>query len=268
MNFSVLLILILAFASAKPEMKGFIVGGQEVSISRWPFVTFIETTSSHMMVSVCGGSLLSSQTVLTAAHCLDDVTDNKRKMNEYSFTIYMGHSSYKRASVARRVKDYETPREYDPDNEDVIADIGVMFLHTPVKFLPNVKKVILFNRRFSPTRDRRLVVAGWGKTGPSMNSPTSLKLKAAKLEAISAKDCIRHIPLINVKSVVCTAPSKEYAFSGDSGGPLVKRSSHYQLGIVSFRHEDSGVTVFTSVPDYIDWIKETQLALYQTHCKK
>ncbi|XP_063547087.1 chymotrypsin-1-like [Cydia strobilella] len=261
-----LLTLILEFTSVKPEMKGFIVGGKEVAISRWPFITFIAATSSHMIVAACGGSLLSSQTVLTAAHCLDDVTDNKRKMDDHSFTIFMGHASYNRASMVRRVKDYETPREYDPNNEDVIADIGVMFLRSPVKFVPNVKKVILFNRRFSIRRDKSLMVAGWGKTGTGTS--TSLKLKAAKLEAVSAKDCNCLIPSINVKLVVCTAPSEEYAYSGDSGGPLVKRASYQQIGIVSFRHEDSGVTVFTSVPEYYDWINETQLALYRTHCKK
>ncbi|XP_061719334.1 mast cell protease 4-like [Cydia pomonella] len=268
MNFKILLILLPTFSSAKSKMDAFIVGGREVSIDLWPFIAFIESTNSRMMVAVCGGSLLSSQTVLTAAHCLDDITDNKREMDDYHFTIYMGHSAYHKASIARRVKDYETPPQYDPDNEDVVADIGVMFLHFPVKFLPNVKKVILFDRRFRLRRDRLMVVAGWGKTAPGEKSSTSLILKAVRMVAISAKACKRQIPFIDVNLVVCTAPSAEYAYSGDSGGPLVKRASHYQIGIVSFRHEDSGVTVFTSVPEYYDWINETQFTLYKTHCKK
>jgi secreted trypsin-like serine protease len=72
------ILLTLAFSSSvKSQMEGFIVGGEEVSIRVWPFIAFIEATLPNDQTSACGGSLLSSQTVLTAAHCLDDMTEKK-----------------------------------------------------------------------------------------------------------------------------------------------------------------------------------------------
>ncbi|XP_048005700.1 CLIP domain-containing serine protease B15-like [Leguminivora glycinivorella] len=263
-----LLLLLLSISSSKSKMEAFIVGGKEVDIGAWPFIAFIE--SSHIkfhMVAACGGSLLSSQTVLTAAHCLDDVTDSKTDMSSFRFRIYMGHSSYHRSNMIRLMRQYETPSEYDPHDEDVKGDIGIIFLASPVKFSPSVKKVILFDQRFSYNRDRILLVAGWGKTGPNMISPTSPHLKNIRIHSISPEECKKEIPFIDVSLVVCTAAANEYAYSGDSGGPMVKRGSRYQLGVVSFRHEDTGITVFTSVPEYYDWIQTTQLYLFTKNCK-
>lgn len=62
--------------SADAQLR--IVGGSNASIEDWPFMVFIVFSKDNKVGPACGASLLSSQTVLTAAHCLDDITDGKK----------------------------------------------------------------------------------------------------------------------------------------------------------------------------------------------
>ena len=46
-----------------------IVGGIEARPHSWPFIASIQTNSNHY--AFCGGTIIDSKTVLTAAHCCD-----------------------------------------------------------------------------------------------------------------------------------------------------------------------------------------------------
>ncbi|XP_063373927.1 chymotrypsin-1-like [Cydia amplana] len=256
-----MLMFLLSFAVASAaKMEPFIVGGTKAPISDWPFITYIEISEFSFFASACGGSLISSQTVLTAAHCLDDFTESKTSEG-ITFKIYMGHSNHARAKMIREVIDYETPKQYSPDDADVTADIGIMFLKRPVNFVANVQKAIL-QRSFSLNNDRNLVVAGWGNTEPSDDSSSSLWLKAVEVKAKAYRRCR------DLNRVICAKNTEEYPYSGDSGGPVVNAITRHQVGIVSVRDVITGITIMTNVPEYWEWIRGTQLKLFQKFCGK
>ncbi|XP_063547089.1 proclotting enzyme-like [Cydia strobilella] len=256
-----MLMFLLSFAVASAaKIEPFIVGGTEAPISDWPFITYIEISEFSFFAAACGGSLISSQTVLTAAHCLDDMTWSKI-LDGITFKIYMGHSRHVRATMIREVIDYETHKQYEPENLYVRADIGIMFLKSPVIFRANVQKAIL-QRRFSLYEDRNLVVAGWGHTEPGENSTSSWWLKAVEIKPKAYRKCM------DLYRVICARNNKEYPYSGDSGGPVVNAVTRYQVGIVSLRDMETGITVMTSVPEYWKWIRGTQLKLFQKFCGK
>ncbi|XP_063634386.1 chymotrypsin BII-like [Cydia splendana] len=255
-------IFLLSFAvtASADKMSPFIVGGNEVSIKDWSFIAFVQITDGSN-VAACGGSLLSSQTVLTAAHCLDDFTE-KKKVKGITFTIYMGHSSFAKATMTRSVLDYESHKYYSPDSEIVQFDIGIMFLSRPVKFGSKVIKTIL-QPKFSATVDKKLAVAGWGYTDiDELTGAVSDRLKAVVMRPISSKICKLQT------GIICTQTQNEFPYNGDSGGPLVNAKTHLQVGIVSFREMHTGISAFTSVPHYWDWINKAQLKLYKRFCIK
>ncbi|XP_061719347.1 chymotrypsin-1-like [Cydia pomonella] len=252
-------IFLLSFAVASADkMEPFIVGGNEASISDWPFMVYIEISEFSFYAAACGGSLISSQTVLTAAHCLDDFNE-KRALDGITFKVYMGHSRHARAIMIRGVLDYETPKQYSPDDDDVRADIGIMFLMRPVIFIANVQKAIL-QRSFNIYEDRNLVVAGWGRTKPGDKGSSSWTLKEVKMQPDSYRKCR------DLYRVICARNYREYPYSGDSGGPVVNTVTRYQVGIVSVRDVETGLTILTSVPEYWEWIRWTQFKLFRKYC--
>lgn len=72
---SSVLALLPALAAAKPVPDVGIstvnvVGGQEASATEFPFIVSLESKTEGEEGHYCGGTLLNSLTVLTAAHCL------------------------------------------------------------------------------------------------------------------------------------------------------------------------------------------------------
>jgi trypsin len=60
----------VAMAAALPQDSVQIVGGVPAQQGDFPFIVSLQTGGSHF----CGGSLLNSTTVLTAAHCAQAVS--------------------------------------------------------------------------------------------------------------------------------------------------------------------------------------------------
>ncbi|XP_061705723.1 duodenase-1-like [Cydia pomonella] len=266
------LLLSLSITTVTSEMTGFIVGGQEANMREWPFIAYLVAQMGRGTIAACGGSLISSQTILTAAHCLDDVTKRKKYIQEVKYSVYMGHRLHRRANMHREMLDYTTHENYDPD--DVYYDIGLMFLSNPVQFSHTVKKVVLMDKEMERymRQEGGLAVAGWGRFG--VNSPGSEFLKSLDQTLLNQDLCYEYIDETDIApGIICGAKhgevnSTEYAFSGDSGGPLARPRDMVLAGLVSWRMETHGVTVYTSVPYYYSWIGNTQQNLFRRYCGK
>ena len=83
---TILAVLAPALAQLTPTPR--VVGGTEVTAYRYPFLVSLRSYSSH----ICGGSLILSSWVLTAAHCVD----TSRPAISYSVLLH-GHD---KASVS------------------------------------------------------------------------------------------------------------------------------------------------------------------------
>lgn len=103
-----------------------IVNGTDATTEEFPFIVSIqwiynETAAFHS----CGGSVLNSWWVLTAAHCLED-TEPEEYLIEYSTT----NIAY--GSIGEKVTYAEELIMHEGYDEDLDNDIGLIRVKTPM----------------------------------------------------------------------------------------------------------------------------------------
>ncbi|NXG52324.1 TMPS2 protease, partial [Psilopogon haemacephalus] len=102
-----------------------IVGGSGAVLGQWPW-----QVSLHMKgVHVCGGSIITHQWIVTAAHCVEG-----RFSDPYSWKVYAGILNQDEMLVSNGygVQLIISHPDYDTDSKD--NDVALMKLETPLTF--------------------------------------------------------------------------------------------------------------------------------------
>jgi len=238
-----------------PLNKRRIVGGEDAKVNQYPWQVGL-MASSYSSEAFCGGTLLSSDTVLTAAHCLWG----------YS-AVYVGlpggNLNLDRAQKIRsseiRVHPYYT-------GGSLSNDFAIVKLSKPVQFDETTQPICLPD----PTEnydDSLAEVTGWGtnlKDGPTMDI-----LQTVNVTTITNKQCQQIFDQESMESsnsftispsMLCAGEPGRDSCQGDSGGPMItlsKDGSHFsQIGVVSWGYGCGGATpgVYARVTDQIYWI--------------
>jgi secreted trypsin-like serine protease len=218
-----------------------VVGGDPVPDGRYKFVTALRDTTRGNSVyqqQFCGGSLIDSDSVLTAAHCVEDVRAKQLRVS-------VGINSLKKPSQgqSRSVATITRHPQFTNSNLSSRYDAAVLTLSRPVtNIAPATIPATTSNAYETP--GRRLTIAGWGSTvkQPSNNDPSyPVRMQEARVPVVSDAKADR---------VYTKRPSEYYpqqmlaagrkgkdTCQGDSGGPIfVKKPSGsvFQIGITSF----------------------------------
>ncbi|XP_010883330.1 chymotrypsin-like protease CTRL-1 [Esox lucius] len=236
--------------SIPPQVSGLkIVNGQNAVSGSWPWqVSLQDSTGFHF----CGGSLISQNWVVTAAHCR--VTPGRHR-------VILGEHDRQSNAEQLQIKTISKAITHPYYNSQTFNnDVTLLKLSSPAQITSRVSPVCLAYSSTSFPTGTRCVTTGWGKTGTT-SSPRILQQVALPL--LSSAQCKQYWGQNRITdAMICAGASGVSSCQGDSGGPLVCQSGGVwsQVGIVSWGTSNCNVqtpAVYSRVSYLRGWIDQT-----------
>ena len=242
-----------------------IVGGKEASRGQFPWQAQLMLKHDGRYRLACGGTLISHEIVLTAAHCI-------RNAEPSDYRVLLGkHKSSDPTDICTELKFQVVKILKHPSysSKTLHNDIAILWIKSsygqPVHFTDYIQPACL------PSPDNDMVyedgligtISGWGFL-EEKGTEQSETLQYVKVPITNFRQCRNaYAKMIGLdeKLQFCASGQKnrQDACSGDSGGPFTvnKGGQNFLVGIVSFglgcaRETHPGI--YTKLMHYIPWI--------------
>uniref|UniRef100_A0A182MQQ5 CLIP domain-containing serine protease n=1 Tax=Anopheles culicifacies TaxID=139723 RepID=A0A182MQQ5_9DIPT len=258
-----------------------IVGGEATALDAYPWLTRLQYYKGNNRYGFhCGGVLIHSQYVLTAAHCIEGVPSSwiiyQVRLGEYDTTTDIDCIDDDCADPVRDVliSAYVVHPDYYKQNGADYNDIALLQLSEVIEFTDFIRPICLPitpEARAANLTSRYATVAGWGQTENSSSSKKKLHLRVPLVENEKCADAFSSIRLEIISTQLCAGGEVgKDSCRGDSGGPLMRYGIDgsstkywYLIGVVSFGLEQCGTEgvpgVYTRMSEYMDWVLETMV---------
>ncbi|XP_063985535.1 CLIP domain-containing serine protease B4-like [Diachasmimorpha longicaudata] len=260
-----------------PVTEQRIIGGNKTGVFDYPWMALIAYQINNKQIEFrCGGSVINSRYILTAAHCVTQLPSALTV-----FGVRVGEHDLRterdcnkdadglESDCAERYQDFgiEEIHFHSGFTKSVLQDdIGLIRVNSMIDFRPvNARPICLPIGDAATHHQKKVTVTGWGATE---NGPRSQDLLQVKLTLVSNEECAKAYKkntVISYKQLCAGGTDHKDSCLGDSGGPLQALSIYnkmnvrfVQYGIVSFGTKNCGIEgypgVYTRLVYYIDWI--------------
>lgn len=265
---TVVLVLAALCVAALPASAGAaggpqtgVINGLEAGQGTFPYMAFVLYEASGEG-SLCSGTVVSSNVVLTAAHCVLNASRSAIR-NPADFAVVTGNVNWtspeRTVSAVSRIAVAPNLAYLVPSYDIIRGDAAVLQLSQPIS-APAVR--LATSRVWGPGSGA--VMVGWGLTQVSQPSPATLHFGETVIQG--TEYCHSEDAYYETAQLICALdyPSEEWTTChGDSGGPLLMvapgtTNEALEIGITSFGQagcSTEDAAYFTNVVAIASWVK-------------
>ena len=200
-----------------------IINGTAAPEGAYPFMAAIVDKTDFQF---CGGSVIASSYILTAAHCVEGINPSKE-----AIYVITGRTDLGNTSQGQRIRVSAISVHSKWNGSDY--DAAVLRLASPTSS-PSIQIANAADDHLE-TPGTVLRVTGWGDQTPTLGLNSTNRLRYVDLKAVSDSECGRLNIGFHGPSGVCAEELLKDSCNGDSGGPLFwNGTTRIQIGIVSY----------------------------------
>uniref|UniRef100_A0A8C0U1W9 coagulation factor Xa n=1 Tax=Cyanistes caeruleus TaxID=156563 RepID=A0A8C0U1W9_CYACU len=232
-----------------PYVDTRIVGGDECPPGQCPWQAVLIDEEGKVF---CGGTVLSENFILTAAHCINQSKEIK---------VVVGEEKKEPSESMHTVDKILVHSKFIIDTYD--NDIALLKLKEPIRFSEYVVAACLPKADFANEvlmNQRSGRVSGFGREFEG--GRRSKKLKVLEVPYVNRNTCKQSTNLAITENMFCAGYDTEQkdACQGDSGGPHVTRykDTYFVTGIVSWGEgcaRKGKYGVYTKLSRFLRWVR-------------
>ncbi|XP_014796918.1 PREDICTED: chymotrypsin-like elastase family member 2A isoform X1 [Calidris pugnax] len=260
------LVAVLALAAAAfgcgvpayPPSVSRVVGGEDARPYSWPWQASLQYSSNGKWYHTCGGTLIATNWVMTAAHCISSSRNYRVLLGKYNL------AAVEQGSFEAFPEKIIVHENWNPQNVANGYDIALIKLSEHVALNSHIKLACLPPAQSILSSNTACYVTGWGRL--QTNGPLPDDLQQGLLLVVDYATCSKSNwwgSTVKPTMVCAGGDGITSSCNGDSGGPLNCQGADGRWevhGIVSFGsslgcnyyHKPS---VFTRVSAYNNWIQ-------------
>ncbi|KAH9373869.1 hypothetical protein HPB48_004473 [Haemaphysalis longicornis] len=259
--------------SFRPRNEMYVaIGGEDAVPDDYPFMAALFRYSVKILNFWCGGTLITRNVILSAAHCFH----NSLRDTRYIARIGGVNLSYLTSErfIERHVASVHVHPDFDGWRH--YGDVALLFLNQSVQLSPYMRPLPLacLPAAGSLPNESAATVIGWGHD--KFGGRLQMVLQHARIPLVDTQSCERRyqglsnyadkFPRGMKGDFICagnTTSGGVDACQQDSGGPLVTKGQSFgrtffeAIGVVSFGVGCGSASypgVYTKVSNYVDWI--------------